>query len=343
MTQTPDSAELLADEGGQAFSLLQAAEAPSGPEVVPIESLLPADSPRILGVDAGHTRALQENLHDLPAILVNRRTMQVIDGMHRLSATRLAGAETIRAEFIDTDERNAFLLAVKANIQHGLPLSVTDREAAAERILSWYPYWSDRAIAAIAGLAATTVGAIRERSTVQLPQLNARIGRDGRLRPMSTLDGRRRASEIIAARPDASLREIAREAGISLGTAHNVRERMRRGEDCVPDNQGAKPERSGSQGDGRTTRRRRRCAEPLTWQTVRERLLKDPALRYSEAGRVLLRWFDSRAIGTGDWRAVIDTIPPHWIETMINVANSCGNEWHELAAALEQRNTAVAG
>jgi hypothetical protein len=147
---------------------------------------------------------------------------------------------------------------VKANADHGLPLSVADREAAAGRILSWYPYWSDRAIAAVVGLAATTVGAIRERSTVQSPQLNVRLGRDGRLRPMSTLDGRRRAGDIIAARPDASLREVAREAGISLGTAHNVRERMRRGEDCVPDNQGAGPERSASHCDRRTTRRRRR-------------------------------------------------------------------------------------
>ena len=111
------------------------------------------------GQDAGHAHALRENLPDLPAILVNRRTMRVIDGMHRLSAARLAGAGTIRAEFIDTDERTAFLLAVRANTRRGLPLSLADREAAAERILSWYPYWSDRSIAAIAGLAATTVGA----------------------------------------------------------------------------------------------------------------------------------------------------------------------------------------
>jgi hypothetical protein len=75
---------------------------------------------------------------------------------------------------------------------------------------------------------------------------------------------------------------------------------------------------------------------------VRERIVKDPALRYAESGRVLLRWFDTRAIGIADWSGVIDAIPPHWIESMINVAYSCGNEWYELAAALEQRNAAVA-
>ncbi len=339
MTETLDSAGLLADEA----PVLQAAKATSISEVVPVESLLPAVSHRISGEDPGHTRLLREKLSDLPAILVNRRTMQVIDGMHRLSAAKLNGAGTIRVQLIDADERRAFLMAVKANTDHGLPLSVADREAAADRVLSWYPYWSDRAIAALVGLAATTIGAIRERSTVQMPQLNARIGRDGRLRPMSTLDGRRRASEIMAARPDASLRQVAREAGISLGTAHNVRERMRRGEDCVLDNHGGGSERSAPHCDRRSTRRRRRCGEPLAWQTVRERLLKDPALRYTEAGRVLLRWFDARAIDAGDWRGVIAAIPPHWVETMINVAYSCGNEWHELASALEQRNEALAG
>jgi hypothetical protein len=312
-----------------------AANGPAISEVVPVSSLQPADTPRLSGQDAARTRALREKVPDLPAILVNRRTMRVIDGMHRLSAARLAGAETIRVTFIDTDEQNAFLLAVQANITHGLPLSAADRDAAAERILSWYPYWSDRAIAAVTGLAATTVGAIRQRSTVQSPRLNARIGRDGRLRPVSALDGRRRASEIIAARPGASLREVAREAGISLGTAHSVRERMRRGEDDLPAGQDAGPPRPVPACD--RARRRRRCGEPLAWPAVRERLVKDPALRYAEAGRLLVRWFDARAVGSGDWREVIDAIPAHWIETFIDVAHSCGNEWNELAAALERR------
>ena len=345
MSETLREAALLADDAVPSSPVLQAAKASgtsSGTsENVLIASLMPADSPRVSGENTGHTRVLRENLPDLPAILVNRRTMQVIDGMHRLSAARLEGSQTITAEFVDAGEQDAFLLAVKANTDHGLPLSLADREAAAERILSWYPFWSDRAIAAIVGLAASTVGVIRERSTVQLQQLNTRLGRDGRLRPASTLDGRRRASEIMAARPDASLREVAREAGISLGTAHNVRERIRRGEDCVGHSQAAAQERPGSPYDHQPARRRRRCGKPLAWQAVRERIARDPALRYSQAGRVVLRWFDTRAIGIGDWSGVIDAIPPHWIESMINVAYSCGNEWYELATALEQRNAAM--
>lgn len=341
MTETIDLASLLAEAGMEVSPVPQAGRPPEASEPVLIDSLRPADSPRLSGEDDRHTLALRQKLPYLPAILVNRRTMQVIDGMHRLQAARLEGAETIRAEFIDADEPNAFLLAVKANIDHGLPLTVADREAAAVRILSWYPYWSDRAVAAFVGLAATTVAAVRERSTVQSQQSNMRMGRDGRLRPMSAVEGRRRASEIMTARPEASLREVAREAGISLGTAHNVRERMRRGEDYAGEERGGRPDRSGAPCDQKAVRRRRRYGEPLAWPAVRDRIVKDPALRYAQGGLLLLRWFDSRAVGTGEWRDVIDAIPAHWIETIISVAYSCGNEWHELASALEQRINAA--
>jgi hypothetical protein len=341
MSNMLNSAELLADEAVQALPILRSAEKPDISEIVSIDSIRPADSPRLSGENAEHTRMLRERFPDLPAILVNRRTMRVIDGTHRLSAARLEGAETIEVQFVDADERDAFLLAVKANADHGLPLSLADREAAGDRILLWYPFWSDRAIAAVVGLAATTVGTMRRRSSVQSPQLNARVGRDGRLRPMSTAEGRQRAREIFEARPEASLREVAREAGISLGTVHNVRELVRRGEGCVRD-QGAGTERPASHCDHRVMRRRRRCGEPVAWPAVRERLLKDPALRYAEAGRALLRWIDTQAGGVGDWRDVIDAIPPHWAETMTNLAYSCGNEWYELAWALERRDAAIA-
>jgi ParB-like chromosome segregation protein Spo0J len=316
-----------------------AAQAADRSEIVPIDSIIMAGSPRLSGENAEHTRMLREQLPDLPAIMVNRRTMQVIDGMHRLKAAQLEGASTIRVRFVDADERDAFLLAVKANTDHGLPLSLADRESAADRLLAWYPLWSDRTIASIVGLAATTVGAIRRRSSVQLPQLNARIGRDGRIRPMSTVEGRQRAKEIFEARPEASLREVAREAGISLGTVHNVRELIRRGEDCVRD-RGTGSRLATSECEHKTTRRRRRSGEPVEWPGVRERLLKDPVLRYAEAGRALLRWFDLRAAGIGDWREVIDVIPPHWAETIIDLAHSCGNEWYELAGVIEQRREA---
>jgi hypothetical protein len=343
MTKTLNSAVMMTGEAVPALPTPTAAEAADISEVVPIDSIILADSPRLSGENVEHTRMLREQLPDLPAILVNRRTMQVIDGMHRLRAAKLEGTETIRVKFVDADERDAFLLAVKANTDHGLPLSLADREAAAERLLCWYPLWSDRTIASIVGLAATTVGAIRRRSSVQPPQLNVRMGRDGRLRPMSAVEGRQRAKEIFEARPEASLRQVAREAGVSLGTVHNVRELIRHGEDCVGHrDRPASPTRLPSRRDHKTTRRRRRSSDSVAWPVVRERLLKDPVLRYAESGRALLRWFDLRAAGIDEWRDVVDVIPPHWAETIIDLAYSCGNEWFELAWMIERQQAAAA-
>ncbi|MFC5826909.1 ParB/RepB/Spo0J family partition protein [Nonomuraea insulae] len=306
---------------------------------MPLSSLLPADSPRLSGEDDAHTRLLEEKVPELPPILVNRRTMQVIDGMHRLRAAKLAGLMEIQVEFVDVDQREAFLLAVKANTDHGLPLSLCDREAAAARIISWYPQWADRAIAAQVGLAPGTVTEIRRRSTDQSGHSNVRIGRDGRIRPISTAAARQQAWEILDNRPNVSLREVARMVGLSLGTVHDVRERMRQGRSPVPDRESAKLERAGGQCDSRMTPSRRRTCpgEPIGWWRIRTKLSEDPTLRYTEWGRRLLRWFDTRVPRDDEWSKIIEGIPPHWVDSIVRAAYACGDEWHEFALTLDQR------
>src|SRR5271155_3998957 len=91
---------------------------------VPLSSLQPADSPRLEGLDAAHAETLAEIESELPPILVQRSTMRVIDGMHRLSAAWIRGHEKIQVQFVDCDEFDAFLVAVAANIRHGLPLTL---------------------------------------------------------------------------------------------------------------------------------------------------------------------------------------------------------------------------
>lgn len=309
-------------------------------DVVPLSELLPADSPRLWGEDVAHTRTLGEKISEFPPIIVNRRTMQVIDGMHRLRAAKLAGEESIRVRFVEAGPREAFLLAVKANIEHGLPLSLADREAAAARIIAWYPEWSDRAVAAQVGLSPKTAGEIRRRSSVQSTQLNTRIGRDGRVRPISTTDARQRASEILTDQPDTSLREVARMAGLSLGTVYDVRERMRQGQDPVPDRQAAGRRRGDEKCPPRLVplRRRQPNGDLVTWWAIRPKLTEDPTLRYTESGRAFLRWLDTRAPQDGEWKKVIDAIPKHWADTIASVAYSCGDEWHEFAQELDQRS-----
>src|SRR5436190_22914423 len=97
---------------------------------IPIGSLLPADSPRLEGERIDHVRALADATVDLPPILVHRPSMRVIDGMHRLRAAQLRGEETVEVQFFDGGEDLVFVAAVQANISHGLPLSLADRQAA---------------------------------------------------------------------------------------------------------------------------------------------------------------------------------------------------------------------
>src|SRR5690348_9957549 len=97
--------------------------------LVPIDSLSVGDSPRLAGEDVNHTRLLAGIQQKLPPIVVHSATMRVIDGMHRLSVARQRGDTMIEAEFFDGSESEAYVLAVRANIQHGLPLSFDDRLA----------------------------------------------------------------------------------------------------------------------------------------------------------------------------------------------------------------------
>ncbi|RAJ67249.1 MULTISPECIES: ParB/RepB/Spo0J family partition protein, partial [unclassified Streptomyces] len=202
--------------------------------VLALDTLLDSDSPRIDGEDGERVRQLAELEAPLPPVLVHRATLRVIDGMHRVRAARLRGDDTIEAEFFDGGDTDAFALAVRLNIAHGLPLTQADRAAAAERLLRARPSWSDRRIAAGTGLSAGTVAAVRRRSTAQDEQLNTRVGRDGRVRPLRAAEGRLRASQVIAANPGATLREIAAVAGIATATAKDVRDRMRQGRGPLP-------------------------------------------------------------------------------------------------------------
>jgi ParB-like chromosome segregation protein Spo0J len=309
--------------------------------MVPISSLLPSDSPRLAGEHDGHSRALAESEATFPPIIVNRATMRVIDGMHRLRAAVLRGEDEIPAQFFDGDEVDAFALAVETNIAHGLPLSLADRRAAAARIVGSRPQWSDRAIASMTGLAAKTVVSIRRRSTEENPQSNSRVGRDGRVRPPNTTEGRRIASELMADQPDASLREIARAAGISLGTAHDVRKRIRRSEILTPSKRREgdqrrdqlKHDEPANRHDSKIVRRTTVTDRALILQSLK----RDPSLRLTDVGRILIRLLQALAIDTNGWDRLTDNVPAHCTPMVSDAARACADAWQEFAEQLEGR------
>ena len=287
---------------------------------------------RVKGEDIKHVRALAEVEDELPPIVVHRATMQVIDGMHRVRAAILSGVAYIEALLFEGAEDEAFLLAVRLNVTHGLPLSRADRVAAAVRIIHSSPQWSDRAIARAAGLSDKTVASIRRRTSAEIPHLPDRIGRDGRIRPVSPAAGRRMASDLIAKNPDAAISEIATRAGISPGTARDVRERLRNGLDPVPLRH---RDTSGSQPRGEDDRTRQRSLSARMTPVILESLRNDPALRYNETGRALLRLLALHTMSPADWEQLISAVPLHRAQAVAQVARSCSEAWQEFATRLE--------
>ena len=336
-------ADVAPDEGNDRHSERPPA---AGDKVhrVPVSLLLGGLSPRLHGEDTEHVRLLAQMPTPLPPILVQRGTMRVIDGMHRLSAARMLGREYIDVRFFDGTETEMLAAALKANTGHGLPRTLADRQAAASRLIALLPRHSDRWIAELTGLAPGTVAAVRRRDG-QPWQGSTRVGRDGRERPVDIAERRKSAADAIVANPSASLRTVAAQSGLSPGTVRDVRQRLLRGEDPVarqPANGGqprAKPAGPVSSRD--------RCDHRATAGPARDRLAllrdlrRDPSLRFTEGGRRLLEWLAVRAAGPNGLDTLIDPLPAHCSYLIAGLARQCADEWLEAARRLEQRTESV--
>lgn len=299
---------------------------------VPIASLRPADSPRLAGVNREHVELLAASGSDMPPVLVHRPTMQMIDGTHRLLAAIMRGEDTIAVRYFDGNTGDAFLLGVRVNVIHGLPLTRADREAAVVRILTSHAELSDRAIASVTGLSAPTVSRIRHRTVHEPNQLLYRVGRDGRWRPLNSAASRRRAGERLAEQPDASLREIAAASGLSVGTARDVRDRIRRGEDPVPPAAAGFPSR---------TSREILPAKPVRQPDYRaelQRLSVDPVLRFNQLSRTLLGWLEILAVDPIEQEELLRALPTHCVPVLAKLARGSAAIWSELGERIAQRS-----
>jgi len=301
--------------------------------------LIPADSPRLDGEDREHAQMLADIEGALPPIIVHRGSMRVIDGMHRLHAAAIRGDEKIKVQFFDGSEADAFLLAVKANIEHGRPLSLADRHAAAERIVATHPTWSNRAIAAAAGLGPRTVADIRRQLSTEAGAERARQGRDGRWRPIDPADGRLKAMKIFQENPETSVREAARRAGISPSTALDVRNRLWSGEGPVQQTRAA--DRPLARAKVRRAVSSQRALDAELDALLRG-LASDPSLRLSESGRDIVRWTVTRLVRASEWEDLADIVPSHCRFILLSIASRCAGEWRQFADELEERLRASA-
>ncbi|MEU8194627.1 chromosome partitioning protein ParB [Microbispora amethystogenes] len=328
-------------------------------EIVSVRDLASSLSPRKQREDPAHVRMLAEMDRAFDPLLVHRPTMRVIDGMHRLRAAVLKGRNEIAVRFFDGSEADAFVLSVRLNVGHGLPLTLDERKEAAGRIIASHPHWSDRMVAENAGLSAKTVGGLRRRLGAQVQF--SRVGRDGKSRPISSVEGRRSAAALLAANSEISLRELSRKTGLSLGTVRDVRERLDRGQDPIPDRLRAREETGGgaaqaqdgtpsprtgvvrraAQSSRRPHVESRRRGEPrppgcpageaVETASVLRKLARDPSLRATESGRLLLRMLLATEVGPAQWKEIAEAVPPHCMPLVRAVVLRRSEEWERLA------------
>lgn len=319
-------------------------------QVVAIDDLMDTLSPREQLEDPDHVRLLAETRSNHP-LMVHRPTMRVIDGVHRLRAAVLNGQTEVTVQSFDGSEADAFVLAVELNVRHGLPLTLRERKIAAQRIIASHANWSDRAIADRAGLSPKTVAKARRQATEEGMHVARRLGRDGKARPTSSIEGRRSAAALIAADPEISLRELSRKTGISVGTIRDVRRRLECGRDPIPDR--LRDAESGTVGlappFARTVpavrsgapiqRAAARCPQGEHRETapVVQTLLRDPSLRATESGRRLLRLLMATELERSDLAKIAEAVPAHCLPLVRAVALRRAEDWKQLAGLASEK------
>ena len=93
-----------------------------------------------------HVAALAEVSEGWPPIVVTEDHV-LVDGHHRVAAAQLLECDRIPALVFKGSHADAYVEAVRSNISHGMPLTLSERRRAGRQILAVHPTWSDRRIA----------------------------------------------------------------------------------------------------------------------------------------------------------------------------------------------------
>jgi hypothetical protein len=274
---------------------------------------------REAGLDRAHVAALEQSNGEWDPILIWGRHDVVIDGAHRVEAARRMGIASLRAHRFRGSADDAFVAAVRRNSRHGLPLAMEDRLRATRRILSRRPERSDRWIGDVCAVSAKTVARLRAelRTDPQMPALDSRVGRDGRVRPLRAAQARERILAALERDPAGSLRAVAAAAGASPETVRKVRRQLAAADDRVLAD----------------------SKEPLESDSseTRTQLRSDNALSDTE----FMQWFLSKSID--DWTNFVDSIPLSRVYLVAGAARERAEQWANFALALERRTQGSRG
>jgi hypothetical protein len=283
---------------------------------------------RALPLDSEHVGRLVSTGGDWPPLLVHRRSLVVIDGMHRLAAAVALNLCTTNVVFFDGSSEEALVEAIRRNVAHGLPLTLTERKNAASRLIAVRQEWSDRLIARTCGLSASTVKQLREwgaREGTDVIQPTRRIGSDGKPRPTNPADQRREIATAIKEDPAASLRAIAVRTGASPATVRSVREKLR----CDPDSTGLHAHRiaetkARDDADGSIGR---------IWSA-------DSACASVDGARIFAYWFDRTTVDPSVCLLHAANVPLSRAYDVVDEALRRARVWSDFAATLERRTRA---
>jgi hypothetical protein len=273
-----------------------------------------------------HVVALAQLAGRWPPLLVRADDRRVIDGNHRLAAARRLGLTVVECELFRGSDFEGYIESVRRNVEHGLPLSLRERRAAAGRILERCHEWSDRRIAGMCGVSAATVSKIRREvpgircPTAQSDHLDMRTGRDGRQRPIVTPATREELVEAVRAHPNAPLRAIAALVGRSPETVRRVRL-------AVSENSEGVAACGGSNAYAHLP------VSSCAWQT-------DAALISRDGGSRFIAWFQSTTVERHDL-AMTMVVPK---SRLYEVADECRRRaafWTDFAKTLERRSLPV--
>jgi hypothetical protein len=273
-----------------------------------LESLTSGDVIRVNGLNMDHVRLLANLENRFPPILVEQHTMRIVDGMHRFAAAKLRGDQDIDVQFFKGNREEAFIEAVRANSTHGLPLTLGDRRAAANRLVHAHSDWSDRMIAELVGLSPKTVGVVRRSSTEEIPQSRTRIGKDSRIRRLPARPSKQRNADGVA------------EDHVEPGMLQSAKPK------ALPCAQKSAPGPVPLQKPQRYTR-----ITAASAQATYRAMCMDPSLRMTDTGRFLLRLLDLHLVHGGEWEQLPANLPPHRASSVVDLARECAMKWLDLA------------
>lgn len=295
-------------------------------QFVAVDSVKPGPAVRDAAISLDHVARLELAIDDLPPIVVRAEGdgYQLVDGAHRLEVHRQNNRPEIRAVVVAVDDGDMLLEAVRANITHGLVLSIKERKSNAKRILSERPDLSDGAIAEACGLTDKTVAEMRPCPTPESPESDTpkRTGRDGVKRPTpeAAEEQRRKLEQHFEANPDSSSRQAASATGASKSAAADAKRRL----SSVPD-----------QGNHPASVAEVAVEIPRPW-------VKHRASRVSDSSMDFAKFMDARSIRDPRNETVprmAASCPPQLLEAAIAAAAINAAAWNRLKADLEARKS----